>query len=235
MRWYAAGPLLVGVVVAAPVVGCGGDGEAAKTVTVERQVTVEASPASPTQRPKSRPQARPRPAAPEFVNCDSNIQAKVGTTTCPFAQNVFWTYWTSGESSDTLEIWSPAAQASFTTTCGLEGAQVVCNTSDNATVRFAEAAVDSYSQEQADAYASGHDLGPDPYEGLSSPDSAPSGGGGTGGEDCQGYEPCITPGPDVDCEGGEGNGPRYVAGPVFVDGADPYGLDSNYDGVGCEY
>lgn len=51
--------------------------------------------------------------------------------------------------------------------------------------------------------------------------------------DCQGYDPCITPGPDVDCAGGAGNGPRYT-GPVRVTGSDPYGLDSDGDGYGCE-
>ncbi len=50
---------------------------------------------------------------------------------------------------------------------------------------------------------------------------------------CQGYDPCITPGPDVDCAGGSGNGPRYT-GPVRVYGSDPYGLDSDGDGYGCE-
>jgi endonuclease YncB( thermonuclease family) len=51
---------------------------------------------------------------------------------------------------------------------------------------------------------------------------------------CQGYSPCIPPGPDVDCRGGSGNGPRYVDGPVSVKGSDPYGLDDDGDGVGCE-
>jgi hypothetical protein len=52
--------------------------------------------------------------------------------------------------------------------------------------------------------------------------------------DCQGYDPCLPPGPDVDCAGGSGNGPRYVNGPVYVSGDDPYGLDSDNDGVACE-
>jgi hypothetical protein len=60
------------------------------------------------------------------------------------------------------------------------------------------------------------------------------GGGGGGRPNCQGYNPCLTPGPDVDCAGGSGNGPRYVNGPVQVNGSDPYGLDSDGDGVGCE-
>jgi endonuclease YncB( thermonuclease family) len=53
-------------------------------------------------------------------------------------------------------------------------------------------------------------------------------------QDCQGYDPCLPPGPDVDCAGGSGNGPRYVNGPVYVSGDDPYGLDGDGDGVACE-
>lgn len=49
-----------------------------------------------------------------------------------------------------------------------------------------------------------------------------------------GYSPCIAPGSDVDCAGGSGNGPRYVQGPIRVTGSDPYGLDSDNDGWGCE-
>jgi endonuclease YncB( thermonuclease family) len=51
---------------------------------------------------------------------------------------------------------------------------------------------------------------------------------------CQGYDPCLTPGPDVDCAGGSGDGPRYVNGPVYVNGDDPYDLDRDGDGVACE-
>jgi hypothetical protein len=227
--------LLAGVLVAMPVVSCGDDDEPAKTVTVEHEVTVENPPAPRKHRQKSRPQPPATTAAPEFVDCDPNIEAKLGTTTCPFAENVFWAYWTSGESSS-LEVWSPAAQASFATRCDGDGSQVICTTRDKGAVRFPQAAVDSYSQAQAEAYASTHDLGPDPYEGFSSraPPSNGGGGGAGGAQDCQGYDPCITPGADVDCADGSGNGPRYVDGPVYVNGDDPYGLDSNYDGVGCE-
>jgi hypothetical protein len=49
-----------------------------------------------------------------------------------------------------------------------------------------------------------------------------------------GYSPCIAPGSDVDCAGGIGNGPRYVSGPVQVTGSDPYGLDRDGNGIGCE-
>ena len=48
--------------------------------------------------------------------------------------------------------------------------------------------------------------------------------------------PCVPAGvSDVDCAGGSGNGPYYVNGPVFLVGSDdPYDLDGNNDGVGCE-
>ena len=47
---------------------------------------------------------------------------------------------------------------------------------------------------------------------------------------------CLTPGiGDYDCAGGSGNGPNYVAGPVYVVGDDEFGLDGNdNDGIGCE-
>lgn len=54
-----------------------------------------------------------------------------------------------------------------------------------------------------------------------------------GGHCVSGYSPCISPGPDVDCQGGSGDGPRYVQGPIRVSGRDPYQLDSDGNGVGC--
>ncbi len=45
---------------------------------------------------------------------------------------------------------------------------------------------------------------------------------------------CVPIASDVDCQGGQGNGPEYVRGPVYVVGADIYGLDRDNDGIGCE-
>lgn len=46
---------------------------------------------------------------------------------------------------------------------------------------------------------------------------------------------CLDPNAsDYDCAGGSGNGPEYVQGPVRVVGSDPYGLDYDHDGWGCE-
>lgn len=45
---------------------------------------------------------------------------------------------------------------------------------------------------------------------------------------------CVPIASDVDCAGGSGNGPEYVAGPVYVAGTDIYELDRDGDGVACE-
>jgi outer membrane biosynthesis protein TonB len=56
-----------------------------------------------------------------------------------------------------------------------------------------------------------------------------------GGGGCDpNYTGCVPIASDVDCEGGSGNGPAYVAGPVEVIGSDIYRLDADHDGIGCE-
>ena len=45
---------------------------------------------------------------------------------------------------------------------------------------------------------------------------------------------CVPIASDVDCAGGSGNGPAYVAGPVRVIGSDIYKLDADRNGIGCE-
>jgi hypothetical protein len=66
------------------------------------------------------------------------------------------------------------------------------------------------------------------------PGSDTGGGGAAGGGCTPGYSPCLTPASDYDCAGGSGDGPRYVTGPVRVTGSDPYRLDADRDGIGCE-
>lgn len=48
------------------------------------------------------------------------------------------------------------------------------------------------------------------------------------------YAPCVPIASDVDCAGGSGNGPAYVAGPVQVIGRDVYKLDRDGDGIACD-
>ncbi len=45
---------------------------------------------------------------------------------------------------------------------------------------------------------------------------------------------CVPIASDVDCAGGKGDGPAFVEGPVRVVGSDPYRLDADNDGIGCE-
>jgi hypothetical protein len=48
------------------------------------------------------------------------------------------------------------------------------------------------------------------------------------------YSGCVPVASDVDCQGGTGNGPAYVAGPIRVIGSDIYGLDRDGNGIACE-
>ena len=48
------------------------------------------------------------------------------------------------------------------------------------------------------------------------------------------YSGCVPIASDVDCAGGNGNGPAYVEGPVEVIGRDIYKLDGDGNGIGCE-
>ncbi|MEI3843146.1 MULTISPECIES: G5 domain-containing protein [Microbacterium] len=45
---------------------------------------------------------------------------------------------------------------------------------------------------------------------------------------------CVPIDSDVDCQGGGGNGPSYVAGPLSVVGPDEYDLDRDGDGIACD-
>ncbi len=59
-------------------------------------------------------------------------------------------------------------------------------------------------------------------------------GSGGGSTNCTpGYSPCLPPASDYDCAGGSGDGPKYT-GLVRVTGSDPYDLDADNDGYGCE-
>ena len=65
------------------------------------------------------------------------------------------------------------------------------------------------------------------------------GGGGGGGSCTPGYSPCLIyhGGADYDCYSGGGNGPLLHEAwchTYHVTGSDPYGLDGDNDGLGCE-
>ncbi len=59
---------------------------------------------------------------------------------------------------------------------------------------------------------------------------SPTGGGGGGGSGCEaGYSPCLPVTGDLDCD-------QIPASktPIHVTGSDPYRLDADGDGLGCE-
>lgn len=93
-----------------------------------------------------------------YRHCDANISAKAGTTTCAFAQNVFYEYFTSGRSS-TISAYSPTTNRTYPAQCS-GGAEITCTTDDGGGVQFPSASLDNYSQSQADRYAKTHQVGP---------------------------------------------------------------------------
>lgn len=129
-------------------------GAAAKQASAPSQPAAErasaAAPAGPATAAAS--------SGPSLTSCDGNIRVDAATTTCAYAQNVFWEYWTHGRTSG-IDAYSPSGGAFYPATCMPEGADVVCTTSDGGRVQFAVSAVDAYTQSAADAYASSHDLG----------------------------------------------------------------------------
>jgi len=48
------------------------------------------------------------------------------------------------------------------------------------------------------------------------------------------YSGCVPVASDVDCKPGSGDGPAYISAPVKILKNDPYRLDFDKDGIGCE-
>ena len=99
--------------------------------------------------------ADPRTGADTEVRC-GNLMVTRDSVTCGFAQNVFYEYWTAtdGGSSPTgrISAYSPALGRELKLSCD-EGASVSCFTEAGGEVRIPVAALDEYTQADADAYA----------------------------------------------------------------------------------
>lgn len=201
------------------------------TVTVTKTVPREAK----QQIKRHTRRHAPASSSARYVACDANITVRTDTTTCGFAQNVFYEYWRSGQSAE-FDAYSPATRATFSTTCREAAGRITCTTADRGAVRFPQAAVDSYTQAQADTYAAKADLGPgsDP-EATPSTDAVPDADAGSNACDPNYEGACLDPNSyDYDCEGGSGDGPDYTGEVVVVDG-DPFGLDRDGNGVACDW
>jgi hypothetical protein len=217
----------------------GGCGSGTSATTQTETVTVEASAATPALTSATPPKIGRVPS--QFAHCDANVSAKKSTTTCAFAENVFYAYAVSDKSDGEIRAYSPARRKPFTLRCTDTGGHIRCATFVGGVVKFPASAVAAYSQAQADAYAAAHDVGPQSLYGAAtrsetppasptpSPnvppaDVEPSSDGGCDPN----YSGCVPAGiGDVDCgELSETN--------IQVLGSDPDGLDADGDGIGCE-
>jgi len=219
--------------------GCGSSDEPGSTVTVtvtETRASAQTPPARPAAARSTRAEQRAsRPSVPPgYSRCDANIAVRTATTTCPFAQNTFYEYWRSGEAVN-IDVYSPATGMTYATVCSRTGPGVRCATGDDGVVVFPQAAVDTYTDDQADRYARTAQLGPAPDVDDGAYGFSGNADGGGAGECDASYEgACLDPGsPDYDCEGGSGNGPDYT-GEVRVVGDDHFDLDRDGNGIACE-
>jgi hypothetical protein len=89
--------------------------------------------------------------------CDTNIRVGASAS-CTFAQNVFYSYYESGQESP-FEAYSPTTGDSYTVTCSSEDGTVSCSTPTGAYIEFSQASIDSYDERQAESYAASHDVG----------------------------------------------------------------------------
>jgi hypothetical protein len=222
---------------AAALGACGGT-QRTKTVTVAAATpapktgtgttTGDVKPGAKSDRDRATP---PRPKT-TLVACDANVRIKAATTTCAFAENVFYEYWRSleyGEVTD-IEAFSPALGRFLAIDC-YQGDAVKCRTDAGALVRFPQTAVEAYTIENATRYARGHEVSDEPHAAKPAP-APPS---DTGGDCDPSYDgACLdASASDYDCEGGSGDGPAYT-GTVTVIGDDHFGLDRDGDGIACE-
>jgi hypothetical protein len=150
------------------------------------------------------------PAPPTFVACDPNIRARTGTTTCPFAENVFYEYWYSSKYDElsAFAAYSPAAGRWFDITCHGSGT-VSCRAGDGAEVRFPMSAVTAYTLGNARAYAAHHTVSTGPVDEAEPDYGDPSSDGDL---DCSDIPETDFPTPP----------------------GDPDGLDADGDGIACE-
>ncbi len=93
-----------------------------------------------------------------YRSCDANISAKVGTTSCGYAENAFYEYWAT-RGAGTIPVYSPVTRTVYPTRCSLAGALVICTASDGGSVRFPDSAIDHYPRSLARAYAATHMVG----------------------------------------------------------------------------
>ena len=198
-----------------------GTAQTTPTVTITKTTAVPAraanAPASTTD--ASPPIRKTRKAVASLRSCDANIKAKAGTTTCAYAENVFYGYWLNESEPGVLAdspgvpAYSPAAGRMINAKCS-GASKVVCNAGDGGYVTFSARAVAAYTLENAKAYAASKELGDVPAPSDTGDEATPASPSNKAtGDACDpSYEgACLDPNSsDYDCEGGSGDGPDYA-------------------------
>jgi hypothetical protein len=224
---------LAALLVTATLTACGQSATGTETVTttVTRTATTAAATTTPRKNRASPAATKEVPAETgSWTACDPNIEARRPHTSCGFAQNAFYEYWVSDESTS-IQVYSPALGATLATRCTAGSTRVMCRTGDGGRVRFARTALNAYSADQADLYASTHDVGSGTASGLSAGGNGPSDGDseddvGSGNEE---YPPLDERIPNFD--EGTGTVVQCVDGMYSQSGGRP-GACSGHGGVG---
>jgi hypothetical protein len=166
--------------------GCAGNGPspadrtaAISTATPASQAAVRATPIPRIHHHRRVATNAPVPSAVQA--CDPNITVRAASTTCPFAENVFYAFYTAGGSfkaQNAVHAYSAATAQDYAVACATDDAEnVTCVAGDGGEVHFNLAAIRAYDDRQAAGYAASHDLGPDP--GMDPNNVEGSSGGGT--------------------------------------------------------
>jgi hypothetical protein len=93
-----------------------------------------------------------------FTSCRGYVQVG-SSTSCAFGNNVFYEYFESQPEGD-FSAYSPTTGETYDMSC-TGGSMVTCTGGQGASVRFPLSAVEIYTDRDAAAYASSHDVGPD--------------------------------------------------------------------------
>lgn len=204
--------------------GCGGASTVTQTVTVAKTET-DAGRTTPTRAART-------PKLAKYVRCDANVRAKEGTTSCPFAENVFFTFFVR-HGARTISAYSPVRHKQFRLRCVTTRGHVRCATFVGGVVKFPVSAIARYSRQQASAFAARHNVGPQAPDVRAAadptPTPAPAPPPTTPSTECDpNYSGCVPAGVgDVDCG-------DLSQTNIQVLGSDPDRLDADGDGVACE-
>jgi len=133
--------------------GCGTNTTVVRTVV--RTVSTPSAVSAPTTTPDAGSATTTPADGHALTACDPQISVRAGVTTCAFAENVFYEYYTTGQAGP-VEAYSPALGRMLHADCTAGATFVDCTAGDGGEVRFSLSAINNYSQRQADRYAATH-------------------------------------------------------------------------------